>query len=101
MLFRIPLEYSEDLTWIGGEIDYENLFHPEELLQLITERQKLSRQRVLSSILHWASAFGSQEIIEVIAEVVTPFESYFGSSPKGLAIRHQREQQIVDLIPEM
>lgn len=101
MLFRIPLEYSEDLTWLGGEIDYERPFHPEELLQLITERQKLSRQRVLSSILHWASAFASQDVIEIIAEVVAPFESYFGSSPKGLAIRHQREQQIVDLIPDM
>jgi hypothetical protein len=101
MLFRLPLEYEEDRSWIGGEVDHENPFHPEELLQLITERQKLSRQRVLSSILHWAAAFGSRDVIEVIAQVVAPFESYFGSSPKGLAIRYQREKQVVDIIPSM
>lgn len=101
MRFLFPLEHLEEHSWIQGEVDHVNPFYPEALLNLIKEREKASRTRALSSILHWAAAFGPAEMISEIAKVIAPFESYFGSSPRGIAIRYQREQGILDAIPSM
>lgn len=101
MRFFFPFEHQEDNSWISGQVDHENPFYPEELMSLIRERQTSARRRVLSSILHWAAAFGPAEMISEIAKVIAPFESYFGSSPRGIALRYQREQKILQLIPNM
>ena len=101
MRFIFPFEHLEENSWIGGVVDHQNPFYPEELLGLIRERQGASRQRVLSSILHWAAAFGSAEMISTIAKVITPFESYFGSSPQGVALRYKRKTEILQMIPRI
>lgn len=103
MRFLFPLEHLEESSWLEDkeEVDHENPFYPEELLKLIRERQKASRQRALSSILHWAAAFGPPEMISTISQVITPFESYFGSSPKGIAVRYQRKQEVLRVVPSI
>jgi len=101
MSFQIALQHEEDNSWLEGEVDHHNPYYPTELLQLIRARQQLSRQRMLTSILHWAAAFSPLEIVVRIAKVIQPFESYFGASPKGMALRYRREQEIVQSIPDM
>lgn len=90
MNLAIGLQYSEKPVDVSYSV---------EMLSLIEKQNQLRKEKPLTSILHWAAIFGHSEIIRQIGAVIVPFESYFGFSPRGMALRYQRPAEIVELIP--
>lgn len=97
---KIAFQHLEEHMWLDGET-LSGKFHPKELMIMIDEHILQQSQRPLTSILHWAAAYGPADLIEAIAQEIGPFESYFGFSPKGMAKYYHREPEVMAVIPDM
>ena len=98
MQLPLSLRHHEHHSWLGENTERPEIFFPPGLGLAIAQTWT---NRALTSTLHLAAAYGEPWIIEIATQQIVPFENHFGYSPKGLAVRSQRSQDIIDCIPSI
>ena len=97
MVFLI-LHHLEHHSWLSEDTERPEIFFPPGLGLAIAQTWT---NRALTSTLHLSAAYGESWMIDIAAQQIAPFEDHFGYSPKGLAVRVQRPQDIIDCIPSI
>ena len=98
MHLPLSLRHLEHHSWLGEDTERPEIFFPPGLGLAIAQTWT---SRSLTSTLHLAAAYGESWMIGIAAQQISPFENHFGYSPKGLAVRTQRSQDIIDGIPSI
>lgn len=98
MQLPLSLRHLEHHSWLEEDALRPEVFFPPGLGMAIV---KTWTDRALTSTLHLAAAYAESWMIDIAAQQVAPFENHFGNSPKGLAVRTQRSQDIIDCIPSI
>ncbi len=104
---RLPvlLVHHQENTWLratASNIEPSHsdggVFFPPELSRAVVATWS---NQALTSILHWSAQYAEPWMIQVAAQEIAPFESHFGYSPKGAAMKIGRPTEVVWAIPSM
>lgn len=98
---RMPIDFqhNEENAWLNSAGNSERtLFFPPELGLMIAQTWT---DRPLTSILHLTAAYSASWMIEIAAQQVSPFENHFGFSPKGMASKMSRTEDVLKSIPSV